>query len=226
MSTPTFVSAEQISAWARSRMSCKAFAAGHSLSAAELQALKDLLRLAPSSINSQAWHFVIASSQQGRAQVAQGMAAPHFQYNAEKVQNAAAAVVLCVQRDLPDGHMAGVLVAEAEAGRFATPQMQAQRLATCENFIAMHRQAGDVGPWLQSQAYIALGQTLLGLHAMGLNACPIEGFDAAQMDAALGLPAQGLRSVVCLAVGRRSDADFNASLPKSRLPEAQVISVI
>ena len=38
------------------------------------------------------------------------------------------------------------------------------------------------------------------------------------MDAEFGLADKGLHSVVLVALGRSSAADFNAALPKSRLP--------
>ncbi len=47
----------------------------------------------------------------------------------------------------------------------------------------------------------------------------MEGFDARAVDAELDLHAQGLTCVVLVCLGYRSDSDFNASLPKSRLPQ-------
>ena len=103
-------------------------------------------------------------------------------------------------------------------------QTQAQRLAMCLSSVDKHRQTGDLPAWLERQLYIALGQVLLGAALLGLDACPIEGFDTAVMDAALDLPQQGLRSVVAVALGWRSADDFNASLPKSRLSPQQVFT--
>jgi nitroreductase/dihydropteridine reductase len=74
--------------------------------------------------------------------------------------------------------------------------------------------------------YLALGTLLLGVATMGIDACPIEGFDNALLDEALGLREQGLSSTVVVALGYRSDADVNASLPKSRFSASQVISRI
>ena len=48
--------------------------------------------------------------------------------------------------------------------------------------------------------------------------------DPQVLDATLGLPALGLRSVVGAAVGWRSSEDFNAALPKSRLAQEQVLT--
>lgn len=59
----------------------------------------------------------------------------------------------------------------------------------------------------------ALGLTL------GLDAVPIEGFDAAILDAEFGLKEKGYTSLVVVPVGHHSVEDFNATLPKSRLPQ-------
>ena len=74
------------------------------------------------------------------------------------------------------------------------------------------------------QAYIALGFLLMGAAALDLDATPIEGFFPEKMDAALGLEALGLKSVVVASVGHHSVDDFNAALPKSRLPLSQVLT--
>ena len=68
--------------------------------------------------------------------------------------------------------------------------------------------------------------TLLGAAALGVDATPMEGFDAVALDAELGLRERGFTSVVLVALGHRSEKDFNAALPKSRLPAEQVISVL
>ncbi|EIZ9534513.1 nitroreductase family protein, partial [Cronobacter sakazakii] len=78
--------------------------------------------------------------------------------------------------------------------------------------------------WMTRQAYLALGFLLLGAAAMGLDATPIEGFHPEKMDEVLGLKEKGLCSVVVATIGYRSDADFNATLPKSRLDQDVVIT--
>jgi nitroreductase/dihydropteridine reductase len=62
--------------------------------------------------------------------------------------------------------------------------------------------------------------------AMGLDAVPIEGFDAAVLDAEFGLKEKGFTSLVVVPVGYHSEEDFNKKLPKSRLPEETVITEI
>jgi nitroreductase/dihydropteridine reductase len=209
---------------AQTRHSCKAFDPQRKLSPDQLQQLQDLLYWAPSSINAQPWHFFLASSAAGKDKIAQSMAAEHYAYNATKVRDAALAVVLCAKTDLSAAHIDAVLAQEAADGRFASSQGQTKRRAVCLRFIDFRREQGGFSHWLAMQSYIALGQLLLGAAAMGLDACPIEGFDAQVMDENLGLRAQGLRSMVAVAVGWRSADDFNAEVPKSRLPPEQVLT--
>ena len=77
---------------------------------------------------------------------------------------------------------------------------------------------------LYTSAYLALGTLLLGAAAKGIDATPMEGIDRQALDEELGLAAQGLSSVVAVALGYRSDSDFNAALPKSRLPAERVLT--
>ena len=73
---------------------------------------------------------------------------------------------------------------------------------------------------------MALGTLLLGAATLEIDACPIEGFDAKLLNDALGLREKGLSAVVLVALGYRSAEDFNASLPKSRLPQSAVLTEI
>ncbi len=56
------------------------------------------------------------------------------------------------------------------------------------------------------QAYIALGIALVAAAELEVDSTPMEGFDPASVDAILGLPEKGLRSVVLLPLGHRDPA--------------------
>ena len=89
----------------------------------------------------------------------------------------------------------------------------------------MHRnELNDTQQWMEKQVYLALGALLVSAAALEIDATPIEGFDRGILDEALGLQKQGLRSVVLAALGYRSEDDFNASLPKSRLPVDEILT--
>lgn len=211
---------------AQQRYTTKAFDANQRISDAQMQEVEALLRLAPSSINSQPWHFVIAGTNEGKALVAQGTTGAYAS-NTAKVQNASHVVVLCSRINLDANHLQRVVDQEAQDGRIADEAGKANHFKGRTFYLNLHRfQYRDLQHWADKQVYLALGTLLLGVASMGIDACPIEGFDNALLDDALGLRAQGLTSTVVVALGYRSENDANARLPKSRLPLSEVITRI
>lgn len=210
----------------QTRYTTKAFDPSRQLSTEQVRHVESLLRFSPSSTNAQPWHFVIASSTEGKARIADTMAAGHA-YNEAKVRNASHVVVLCTRQAITDEHLGRVLAQEQADGRFATPEASAGQHSGRSHFVNLHRfERRDAQHWADKQAYLALGFLLLGVAAMGVDACPIEGFDQGSVDAALGLREQGLSSTVIVALGFRAEDDFNAKLPKSRLPANEVITTL
>lgn len=55
---------------AQSRYSTKIFDAHRPLTCSQFAELKQLLRLSPSSVNSQPWHFILTQSDLGKARIA------------------------------------------------------------------------------------------------------------------------------------------------------------
>ena len=76
--------------------------------------------------------------------------------------------------------------------------------------------------WARNQAYIALGNLLASAAMLGIDACPMEGFDRAQYDEILGLKAKGFAAAVIATLGYRSATDKQAARPKVRFPLEQV----
>ena len=200
------------------RYTTKSFDPSRKIPAEQVAQLKTLLRYSPSSTNSQPWHFVLASSDAGKAKVAEATSG-FYVFNAAKVQNASHVVVLCARSEINEAHLARLLAQEEQDGRFATPEAKAANDKGRKFFADMHRKdLHDDAEWMAKQVYLNVGNFLLGVAAMGLDAVPIEGFDAAVMDAEFGLKEKGFTSVVVVPVGHHSVEDFNAALPKSRLP--------
>ncbi len=211
---------------ATTRYTTKAFDPHKHLGGALLEQIQTLLRFTPSSVNSQPWHFVIACTDKARAKVARATTGP-YSGNQSKVTDASHVVVLCARSELDDAHLARVLEQEEQDGRFPTPEGRAAQQKGRSFYVNMHRnELQDTRQWMEKQVYIALGTLLLGAAALEVDATPIEGFDRDVLDQVLGLHEQGLRSVVLVALGYRSEDDFNAALPKSRLPAEELFTLI
>ena len=80
--------------------------------------------------------------------------------------------------------------------------------------------------WSAKQAYIALGTALAAAAEQKVDACPMEGFDAAQFDEILGLTEKGLKSVVIMPVGYRSADDATAKYIKVRKPDSELFHFV
>ena len=211
---------------ALSRRTTKAFDPVRRIPAEVMDQLRTVLRYSPSSVNSQPWHFVIASTDEGRGRVAEGTREA-FPYNDGKLRRASHVVVLCARTDLNDAYLQSLLEQETADGRLPTPESRANQHKTRGMYVNMHRfDRKDTQHWMEKQVYLALGTLLLAAGTLGVDACPMEGFDAAKVDEALGLRTRGLTSVVLVALGYSGEGDFNATLPKSRLPTASLFTEI
>ncbi|ECA7916447.1 oxygen-insensitive NAD(P)H nitroreductase [Salmonella enterica subsp. enterica serovar Chichester] len=200
------------------RYSTKAFDPSKKLTAEEADKIKTLLQYSPSSTNSQPWHFIVASTEEGKARVAKSAAGNHT-FNERKMLDASHVVVFCAKTAMDDAWLERVVDQEEADGRFATPEAKAANDKGRRFFADMHRVSlKDDHQWMAKQVYLNVGNFLLGVAAMGLDAVPIEGFDAEVLDAEFGLKEKGYTSLVVVPVGHHSVEDFNAGLPKSRLP--------
>lgn len=209
--------------FARKRYTTKAYDATRQVDQASIDELLELLRLAPSSVNSQPWHFVVASSAEGKARLAKGTQGV-FVSNQAKVLDASHVILICTLRDMSEAHLAALLEQEGADGRFRDETARTTQQNTRNMYVNLHRELGDMSHWMEKQAYLALGTLLLGAASLGLDATPMEGIDRAALDAELGLTERGLSSLVMVSLGYHRDSDFNAALPKSRLPAERVFT--
>jgi len=211
---------------ARTRHSCKAFDATRKIPAADWEKLQSLLLNTPSAVNAQPWRFIVTQSEKGRERILKGMTAPHFAANAAKVKNASHLVVMCAKKKLDSDYLNSILEAEDRAGRFASPDARAAQAQGRGFFVNSHQEKGDEAEWLSRQVYISLGMLLLGASTLGIDACPMEGLDTGALDYELGLNESGYSVLLVVALGYRSPDDFNAALPKARLPETSIFMEI
>ncbi|MBK4716229.1 MULTISPECIES: oxygen-insensitive NAD(P)H nitroreductase [Tenebrionibacter/Tenebrionicola group] len=205
----------------RSRYTSKAYTPGRGLTDEQREQLLELLHLSPSSVNSQPWHFFVIESAEAKARIL-----PAFnEANVAKVQNAAMVVVFTIRTEMSEDHLHALLAKEQQDGRFSSEEAKAGQDAGRRYFVKLN--SGSLEQqrnWMARQAYLSLGFLLLGAASMGLGATPVEGFTPQAMDELLNLHEQGLQSVVVATIGHRSEEDFNARLPKSRLPRESVIT--
>lgn len=210
------------------RYSTKSFDPSKKVSDADLDQLKNLLRMSPSSTNLQPWHFIIASTEEGKARVAKGTEG-FFQFNEAKIKNASLAIVFCSRIDADQAYMKHLSEQEDKDGRYPNEEVKQAIYKTRNLFADIHKfDLKDQQHWMEKQVYLNLGNFLLGAASLGLDTIPMEGIDLKAIDEEFGLREKGYTAVVVVSVGYRSETDFNDphKTPKSRLPEAEIITEI
>ncbi|WED24487.1 oxygen-insensitive NAD(P)H nitroreductase [Vibrio sp. JC009] len=211
---------------ALSRYSTKEFNPEKKISAELFEQIKTLLRFSPSSVNSQPWHFIIAESDDAKARIAKATQGP-YAANEAKVKNASHVIVFCAKTDIDDTYTEHLLTLEDQDGRFPDPNFKGAVHKGRSYYVNMHRsELEDAHHWMQKQVYLNMGSILLGAGSLGVDAVPIEGVDTKVLNQEFALAEKGYTAVAMIALGYRSDTDFNASLPKSRRPEDEIFTIL
>lgn len=77
--------------------------------------------------------------------------------------------------------------------------------------------------WLSKQLYTVCGNLMTSCAVLGIDACPMEGFNAKLVDEILNLEEKNLASVLLFPMGYRSDEDKYARIPKIRKPLDEMV---
>lgn len=210
----------------KNRYSVKKFDHSKTISDEDFEQVKALLRYSPSSTNIQPWHFIIANTKKGKERIAKGTQG-FFQFNTPKVLDASLVIVFSARLNADEEYMSKVLEQEDKDGRYAKEEFKTNVRAGRKLFADMHRyDFKDLPHWLDKQVYLNMGVLLLGVAALGIDAVPMEGVDIKALDKEFGLREKGYMPLAVVSLGYKADDDFNAKVPKSRLPENEIITIV
>ncbi len=213
--------------YAKKRHTTKAFDTSRKISAEDMVKVRDLLRYSASSTNIQPWHFVIASTEEGKARVAKS-AERLYPFNVASIKNASHVAVFASRLEADEAYLRYVLDSEERDGRFAgDPENFKNAMHGGRSmFVNMHKHdLKDVQHWMDKQVYLNLGSFLLGLATLGIDATPMEGVETKVLDEEFGLRDKGYGSLFVVPIGYSDPSeDYNKSLPKSRLPLEEIIT--
>ena len=200
------------------RYAVKQFDASKKVSEEDLQKLIDAVQLSASSYGLQPYKILVIKDQAVKEKLkAAG-------YNQSQFSDATAVFVFAHQTDfdseLVDSYIElSERIKELETG---TLEGYANLMKNALLNLPQEAKAG----WTSRQAYIALGNLLSAAAAHKIDACPMEGFEAATFDEILGLTEQNLHAVVVAAVGYRSAEDETQHAPKVRRPQEELFEII
>ncbi|MDO5104512.1 nitroreductase family protein [Capnocytophaga sp.] len=167
--------------------------------------LKEILRLSPSSINSQPWRFVIVSDEAKKAELAK----VSF-FNEPKINNASHLIVFLGIEKLETFQSQIKKYLNEGQTNYYLQKMKPQGEALTKN-------------WLHRQVYVALGYFLSACASMNIDSTPMEGIQCEEYDKIL--KQDGYKTLFAVAIGYRDPNDSNQPniTPKSRIPAEEII---
>ncbi len=202
---------------AKTRYTTKAYDASKKIPKEQFEKLLEILRFSPSSVNIQPWHFLIAETDEAKQRIAAGLTGS-YAYNAAKVLNSSHTLVFCTRTDISNEYLEQLLEQDDVSGRFKDEAAKQGQKDTRSGYVEFYRnELKNLSAWMENQTYIALGQLLFAAGLEHIDATAMEGFDRNIINQEFGLAEKGLKASVIVALGYRSENDFNAKLPKSRL---------
>ncbi|GAK95286.1 oxygen-insensitive NAD(P)H nitroreductase [Nonlabens ulvanivorans] len=187
------------------RYTTKQYDSSKKIDSEKIEQLKEILRLSPSSINSQPWKFTFVSEQDTKEQLSKVS-----WINTSKVVDCDTLVVFSRidNLDLFEKQI------EAELPKGAVDYYK-------ENVKPQPVEATKA--WFDKQVYLALGVFLSACADMGIDATPMEGLEPQNYDKILGQ--SDYATLVAVAIGYRDQDDFNqpSKNPKTRIALDKVI---
>lgn len=190
---------------AETRYTTKKYDASRQIPEEKIIQLKSILRLSPSSINSQPWKFFFVTDDNIKSQ----LAAVSY-YNEPKILNSSHLVVFCSVDD--------VNIFESELPQYV-PEGAVNYYKTYLKILSEN----DIKAWMQHQVYLSLGFFLSACASMEIDSTPMEGIQKAEYDRILQL--SGYKTLFAVALGYRDPEDANQPefKPKSRRNIEEVI---
>ena len=201
------------------RYATKQFDPNRKISGQDWATIEQALLLTPSSGGLQPWKFIVVTDPAVRAKLLP------VSYGQPQITDASHLVVFAAKKNFSEADVDAFIRHTAATRGVPVESLAAYRDMLVGGIVkSMDEPARDA--WARNQAYIALGNLLTSAALLGVDACPMEGFDRARYDQILGLNAQGYASAVIATVGYRAATDKNANAAKVRFPRDQVLAHI
>jgi nitroreductase len=198
------------------RYAVKKFDPAKKISTADWTVLEQALILSPSSVGLQPWKFVIVTDPAMKARLKPAA------WDQSQVTDCSHFVVFTVRRDLGADHVDRHISRMAEVRGVTAESLGKFRQMITGNLDKARAEA-RLDTWQSHQLYIALGQFMAGAAVIGVDTCPMEGFEPDKFDEILALKGTGFASVVCCAAGYRAADDKYATTKKVRFKPDDVI---
>ena len=197
------------------RHACKVFDEDKKISDEDIKYILEAGRKSPSSFGMEAWKFLVITNEELKAKIRPAC------WNQIQITSCSHLVIV----------LAGIESVKPESGlvkaRFSRREMPQETLDFYMDLYSTHLKDTlssdeNIYSWTSKQSYIALGNMMTAAGVLGIDSCPIEGFDKEQVEDILGLDKSKYRLSVIVPFGYR----INEQSEQVRLDFDEVVEFI
>jgi nitroreductase len=198
------------------RYATKKFDSTYQLSELELDTIKEVIQLSPASFGLQPYKVLIVTNPEIREQLKVAS------WNQSQITDASALLVFVKNKNVDETEV-DLFVENIINTRGVTKEMLAEYEGMMKHAVSSQTE-DQKGNWVEKQIYLAVGNLLTSLSVLGIDSCPMEGFDRAQYDSILGL--KETSSVIVCPIGKRDVSDEYQNYPKVRKSTDDLFEII
>lgn len=191
---------------------------GEKITEQELANILEATRLSASSFGLQPYNIMVVSNPEVKAQLTPAA------YGQSQMVDSSHLLVFSIWKNIGETQVSSYINDMATTRGISPETLQGFADSLLGTVKALDENQQQI--WATKQAYIALGTALIAAADQKVDATPMEGFIPAEVDKILGLEEKGLKSVVILAIGKRSQEDPLASALKVRRSKDSFYSFI
>lgn len=195
------------------RHACKVFDENKKIKSEDLDFILEVGRLSPSSFGMEPWKFLVVQNQDLKEKLRP------FCWNQPQITTCSDLVVILSKIDdlKPQNEYVGKMFAR----RNLSQENYEKYLNLYANHLS-HTMSSDenILAWGARQCYIAIGNMMSGAASIGIDSCPMEGFEKEKIEEILQLDSSRYQLAVIVAFGYR----INEQSEKLRLNKEEIVS--
>ncbi|MGF7138815.1 NAD(P)H-dependent oxidoreductase [Roseimarinus sediminis] len=200
------------------RYATKKFDTSRKVSQNELEQIMEAVRLSASSYGLQAYKVLVVEDEAVREQLKAAS------WNQPQITDSSHLFVFCNYKQINDQVIDEFIALNAGVKGIGSESLQPYADFLKNSLTS--RSEDDLQVWTSKQTYIALANLLTASAELKIDACPMEGFDAAAYNEILGLNEKGLSAAVVAAVGYRSADDETQFAAKVRKMKNELFEIV
>jgi len=200
------------------RYATKSFDTTKKVSDADLEDIIETFRLTPSSYGLEPWKLIIIENEELKNELV------NHSFGQKQVWEASHLLVFTSVKELNDSYIDKHMDLHVKITWATREQLKWYEDVMKSFFSWMDENGKD--KWARDQVFIALWSVMNTLAQKSIDSCAIWGFNPKEYDEVLGLAEKGLKSVVVLPIGYRSNDDKYANAPKVRFDRDSIVEII